>query len=333
MSTIVITGAAGFIGSHISETLLHAGHKIVCLDNLNDYYPPELKKHNLSLLQKFESFEFVKLDIEDQEGVNKIIQTYKPEFLIHCAARAGVRASVQAPFQYTKTNIVGTQVILEALRLYSPQTKSIILSSSSVYGIQATTPFVETMHPNPQSPYGATKYAMELITKQYHDFYNLPIAIVRPFSIYGPRGRIDMAPLLITKAAETGEVFKKFGTNTDNKRDWTYINDFVSGITGLIDHFSFSTFEVFNLGNSTPMGIDDFMSIMQKNIKQYLGKDITIEEHPRGKEDVPITFADVTKAQQYLQYNPQTSLEEGIQKMFAFYNENRELYLSVFKIK
>jgi nucleoside-diphosphate-sugar epimerase len=322
---ILITGVAGFIGSHIAEKLLKKGYAVDGLDDLNDYYSPKIKEFNLSFLQKYDLFKFKHLDILSQKEIYEIIEKGKYDYLVHCAARAGVRASVADPLIYSKTNIIGTQILLEGLRLYSPDTKSILLSSSSVYGIQKKSPFSEEMMPNPTSPYGASKYSMELMAKQYSSFFDLSLVIVRPFSIYGPRGRVDMAPFLMVNSAENGRPFIKYGTNEDNKRDWTYIDDFVDGILKIINH-GFRGYELVNLGNNDPIGIDDFVDHSRKMIREYLKKDLSVIEKPRSKEELPITFADINKAKKLFGYAPQTDFEKGFELFIKYYLDNKDKY-------
>ena len=330
MSKVILTGAAGFIGSHLGEALLKDNFSIVGVDNLNNYYSLLLKKKNLSFLKKNSHFSFVKGDITNKDFVISFLKKEKPDYLIHCAARAGVRASLENPLLYTRVNVLGTTNILEGLRLYSPKTKTVLLSSSSIYGVQKIIPFQESMTPNPLSPYGASKQAMEIIANQYWQFYRLPLVIIRPFSIYGPRGRIDMAPFLVIKAAEKGEIFTQYGTNHDNKRDWTYIDDFVAGIMSLLENFSFEKLTIFNLGNNRPVGIDDFISLSRRLIRKYLNKELKIAHQPRGKVELPITYADIGKAQVAFGYRPRISLAVGLEKFYQYYQVNRDLYLQIF---
>lgn len=319
MKKIIITGVAGFIGSHIAESLLREGVEVIGIDNLNNYYPVKIKNNNLKNLQLYKTFNFIRLDITDEKGVNKIIKDHTPDYLIHCAARAGVRASLENPLIYTKTNIYGSQILLEAIKKYSPKTKSILLSSASVYGVQSKIPFEESMLPNPTSPYGVTKYSMELIARQYFDYYHLPILIIRPFSIYGPGGRPDMAPMLLIKYAEQNKTFIQFGSNCDNQRDWTYIDDFVGGINLIISKYNFKSFEIINLGNNKPVGIDTFIKIEKKLIKRYLNKNLKIVHKGRGPEELPVTFANINKAKRLFGYKPMTTIERGLQKLFEYY--------------
>lgn len=326
MRRIVVTGTTGFIGSHIAEKLLELDYEIIGIDNLNDYYSPVIKKNNLKILRKFPGFKFKKLDIAQDRQINEIFALEKPEFLIHCAARAGVRASVNDPVVYTKTNVLGSQILLEAIRKHSPKTKSILLSSSSVYGLQDNIPFTENMRPNPRSPYGVSKYAMELIAEQYNFSYGIPIVVVRPFSIYGPRGRVDMAPFLVILATENNRPFVQFGNNDSNKRDWTFIDDFVDGVLGLMDNYSFKSFEVFNIGNEKPIGIEDFVSISKRMVKKYLKKELVVRKITRGEEELPITYASLTKIKSIFPYRPRTDFEEGLDRFYRYYSGNRNVY-------
>ena len=333
MKKILITGTAGFIGSHLAENLLSEGYKVIGIDNFDPYYPRILKEFNLSFLIGNKRFEFYEIDILNVDLLIDILKEHKPEYIIHCAAKAGVRASVKSPLEYFKTNVLGTINMLEALRKMKSNSKIILLSSSSVYGVQSKTPFSEDFYPNPTSPYGVSKWSMEVAAKQYFDIFNLPIAIVRPFSIYGPRGRIDMAPFLIIKTAEKGEIFMKYGNNKDNKRDWTFIEDFIFGIFNLIRKWDFSKFEIFNLGNSYPVGIDDFVDLEKRLIKEFLGKNLKIEYKPRPNIELPITFADITKSKKVFGYNPKVDFEEGLVRFFKFYVKYRDLYLKIWRTK
>lgn len=327
---IIVTGAAGFIGSHVAETLLRAEYQVIGLDNLNDYYFPDLKRLNLARLEKYPGFASRQLDIVDRQQVLPLIKKAKPLFLIHAAARAGVRASVRNPLVYTETNVFGTHVLLEAVRRESPDTKVILLSSSSVYGPQSEVPFREGMIPKPQSPYALSKYLMELLAQHYYQFYRVRLVVIRPFSIYGPRGRPDMAPFLLIRAAERGEDFTQYGCNADNQRDWTYVDDFVAGVSRLMEHFHFSSFEIFNFGNGQPVGIDDLVKLEKKMIKKYLGKELRVVKEPRSREELPITYADIGKAHKLLGYGPQTDLERGLVELFSDYVKRRESYRRIF---
>lgn len=329
---ILLTGAAGFIGSHIAERLLQERYTILGLDNFDSYYHRSLKELNLQAVQKTPTtnnyFAFIDCDILNYDKVSSLIEDIQPDIIIHCAARAGVRSSVQQPRTYMQINVTGTQNLLEAVRLHSPKTRFITLSSSSIYGIQAETPFHEEQHPNPLSPYGASKYAMELIIKQYALFYDIQTAVVRPFSIYGPRGRIDMAPFLVIRAGETGKTFVQFGKNSDNKRDWTYIDDFVHGIHMLVENKPKELYDIFNFGNSTPIGIDDFIQTHTELLQKYFKIKLDLKKQKRSREELPITYADITKAEKY-GYQPKTKFAEGLEKLYQFYRANRAHYQAI----
>ncbi|MEN8253754.1 MAG: GDP-mannose 4,6-dehydratase, partial [Patescibacteria group bacterium] len=267
------------------------------------------------------------------EQIGQLFKKYKPDICLHAAARAGVRASLTKPFLYSQVNYVGSQVLLEAVRNFSPKTKLVIFSSSSVYGIQNMAPFSETMTANPQSPYGISKYAMELLAKQYSEIYGLKITVIRPFSIYGPRGRLDMAPFLTILAAERGKIFTKFGSSKNNKRDWTYIDDLINGVVSLIEKIPFKQFEIFNLGNSNPIGIDTFISVFQNQIENKLNKKLKIKHSQRSKEELPLTFANINKAKKHFGYDPKISFNEGVELLFADYLIKRKRYKNILNFK
>jgi len=319
MEKVIITGAAGFIGSHLSERLLSKNFYVIGFDNLSCSYPKSVYQNTLNLLRKYKNFYFQNGNILNQKTVSLLIKKQRPDFLIHCAAKTGVRESMISPFIYTKTNILGTQVLLEALRLYSSKTQTILLSSSSVYGKQDKFPLTEEMIPNPISPYGFSKYAMELLAQQYFGLFKIPIVIIRPFSIYGPRGRFDMAPFLVIKAAEVGRSFLKYGSDKNNQRDWTYIDDFVDGIIRIVENYPFHSFEVFNLGNEKPMGIDQFMSITKRLIKKYLNKELKVIQKPKRDFEMTSNYSSINKAKRILKYNPNINFKEGFEKLLQNY--------------
>jgi nucleoside-diphosphate-sugar epimerase len=323
---IFITGVAGFIGSSIAKKQLEKGYSVIGIDNLNNYYSPVVKLNNLKRLNKYSNFKFSKCDINKEEDIDNIVKENKPDYIVHCAALAGVRASAKRPLSYYKTNINGTANILEAIRVNMEKSKVILLSSSSIYGIQENVPFTEKMIPNPLSPYGSSKAAMETVAKNYADFFGMKIAVIRPFSIYGPCGRPDMAPFLAVMAAEKGEIFEQFGTSIDNARDWTYIDDFTNGVMLMIENHDFQKYEVFNFGSSKPIGIDEFTRVMAKYIKKYLKKDLIIKKTKRASIELPITFANIELAKQKFGFSPTVSFEEGIKNFLEYYKNNRHLY-------
>ncbi len=303
---ILVTGAAGFIGSHSAKALLARGDTVYGIDNFNDYYEVAQKEKNAVGLNIF------RVDIGNEVAINQIFAEIKPDVLLHLAARAGVRASIADPELYHEVNVVGTNILLEACRRHSVN-RIVFASSSSVYGNQKKTPFSETDETeNPISPYAATKRAAENLCYSYSKMYGLKINVLRFFTVYGPNGRPDMAPLMFTKAIDAGETIKRFGDGS-SKRDYTFIDDIVSGILSAVDNpFDF---EIINLGNNKPEELRTLISTIEKN----LGKTAIIEELPMQAGDVEMTFADIGKAERLLNYSPKTTLEQGIEKLIKWY--------------
>lgn len=320
---ILITGAAGFIGFHLSERFLSKDFYVIGIDNLSGHYPKSVYQDTLNLLEKHKKFYFQNINVLNEKEMFLLINKQKPDFLIHSAAKTGVQKSITNPLIYTKTNILGTQILLEALRLYSPKTKTILLSSSSVYGKQDNLPLTEKMTPHPISPYGFSKYCMELIAKQYHNLYKIPIVIIRPFSIYGPSGRLDMAPFLVIEAAENEKPFIKYGNNENNQRDWTYIDDFVDEITKIVENYPFRSFEIFNFGNGRPVGVDQFVSITKRLIKKYLNKNLKIIQKTMRDFEMRSNYASIKKAKKVLKYIPKIDFKEGFERFLQYYVQNR----------
>lgn len=303
---ILVTGAAGFIGSHSAKALAARGDTVYGIDNFNSYYEVAQKEKNA------EGQKIFRVDILDETEIEKIFAEVKPDVLLHLAARAGVRASISDPELYHDVNVVGTNMLLEACRRHSVG-RVVFASSSSVYGNQKKTPFSESDPcENPISPYAATKRTAENLCYAYSKMYGLQITCLRFFTVYGPSGRPDMAPLMFTKSIDEGETIKRFGDGS-SKRDYTFIDDIVSGILAAVDKpFDF---EIINLGNNKPEELRSLISTIEK----YLGKTAKIEELPMQPGDVEMTYADITKAQKLLGYNPRTSLDEGIAKLAEWY--------------
>ena len=312
MSNILVTGGAGFIGSHLCDRLLTLGHKVICLDNLNPYYSPVRKIKNIEPNFKNKNFTFINLDIVQKDQLEEIFQNYKIGTIIHIAARAGVRPSIEKPLWYEKTNILGTVNLLELAKQY--QIKNFIFaSSSSVYGQNKKIPFSETDNVDyPISPYATSKKACELYCYTYSYLYNLNVVCLRLFTVYGPRGRSDMAPYLFAQWIDQEKPIKRFGDGT-TKRDYTYIDDIIDGIMACLDkNFKF---EIINLGNSKPIELNYFISIIEKE----LGKKAKIKELPSQLGDVPLTYADISKAKKLLGWEPKVSIEEGIKRFIEWY--------------
>jgi len=313
MKRVLVTGAAGFIGSHVAEYLLQRGDHVIGLDNLNDYYSVANKRNNLSALTSFPNFLFVQGDLIDGGLLDQVCTGERVSHIAHLAARAGVRPSIDDPFLYQRANVEGTLAVLDAARKAGVE-QTVITSSSSVYGNSSQVPFREddSATDRPISPYAATKKATEVMAHTFHHLYEMNINVVRPFTVYGPRGRPDMAPWLFLEAALNSKPIRKFGDGT-TRRDYTFIDDFVRGFVKAIDR-SFG-FEIFNLGNSATVSLNEVLEIMSR----VTGKDIIVEQWPAQPGDVVITNADVSKARRLLDYDPKTSFEEGMQRFHTWF--------------
>ena len=312
METILVTGGAGFIGSHVCDALLSKGYKVVCLDNFNDYYSPERKRKNIADNTKNNQFILEEVDITDFKGLQQVFENHKPNKIVHLAARAGVRASLESPFIYEKTNILGTLNLLELSRHHNIK-NFIFGSSSSVYGNSDKIPFSEDNQSNrPLSPYAATKKAGELMCHTYSYLHGLNITCLRFFTVYGPRGRPDMAPYLFTNLIYEGKQITMYGDGTA-KRDYTYVGDIVTGVLSALNKEF--RYEIINLGNSESIELKDLISTIEK----YIGQKAIIQKKDMPKADVPITYADITKARKLLDYVPQINLDEGIRKFVYWY--------------
>jgi len=304
---ILVTGCAGFIGSHTCETLLKRGDTVIGIDNINDYYSVERKKQNLEVLNKYENFTFKKEDIR----TSQIIEELKPDKIIHLASMAGVRYSIEHPEVYVDVNINGFINILEQAR--KSKVKQIVYaSSSSVYGLNKKVPFSESdAIETPNSPYACSKMAMELYAKTYHQLYNLNLIGLRFFTVYGPRGRPDMAPYKFLTAIKNQTEFYKYGEGTSS-RDYTYIDDIVSGVIAACDNKKEIKCEVYNLGNSSPVSLNEFIKLCEK----VANKKAMYEQIGNQLGDVPHTYADITKAKKDLDYEPKVTLHDGLTLMY-----------------
>ena len=316
MTTILVTGVAGFIGSHVAEKLLKRGDTVIGVDEVNDYYELKQKDANLEILKKYPQFVFYKKDIGNFEDMKKIFEKEKPLYVAHIAARAGVRPSIVDPFIYEHSNIKATLNLLELSKI---GIKNFVLtSSSSVYGDRSDAPFMETDNTDfTISPYAATKKSTEVLAYTYHHLHGLNVNIIRPFTLYGPRGRPDMAPFLFTKWIIEETPIKKFGDGT-SRRDYTYIDDFVNGFVSAID--TPLGYEIFNLGNSNPVTLNEFISTIETTI----GKKALIRQMEMQAGDVSLTYADISKAKKLLGYEPKVKLKDGMKEFYKWY---REFYL------
>lgn len=313
-NTVLLTGGAGFIGSHVAEALLKKGHSVIIVDNLHPYYDLRLKRANIAdIVSTYKDhLKFYQTSICDKKALDKIFARERPSYICHLAACAGVRASIEDPALYIDTNIQGTLTLLELAKQY-PVKNCVIASSSSVYGQSKKVPFVESdVVDMPCSPYAMSKRAGELLSYTYHYLYNIPCTCLRFFTVYGPRGRPDMAPFLFLDAIYQQKPIKQFG-NGMAIRDFTYIDDIVNGIVQALDRPL--GFEIINLGRGEPVVLKDFIA----TIEVITGKKAIIEETSAFAGDVSITHADIKKAQALLGYQPKISVQEGIQKMFDWY--------------
>lgn len=318
---ILVTGAAGFIGFHTAKTLLQRGETVVGIDNLNDYYDVSLKESRLKALEEFDSFTFIKLDIADREGMEKLWQNQGPfTRVIHLAAQAGVRYSLQDPYTYIHSNCMGHITVLEMCRHTEGFEHLVYASSSSVYGGNDKLPFsIEDPVEQPISLYAATKRADELMSHTYAHLYNLPQTGLRFFTVYGPWGRPDMAPILFAKAISEGENLKVFN-HGDMKRDFTYVDDIVSGVLATLEtppeksELSVSH-RVLNIGNNRAENLMDFIAEMEKALDQKANLDF--QDMQPG--DVKETFADISETTALTGYKPTTKISEGIPKFIEWY--------------
>ena len=314
---LLVTGCAGFIGSHVAEALLKKGDPTVGVDNLNDFYDVKIKEKNLAILKKHKGFVFYKEDVRNYKGLKEIFEKEKPDKVVHIAARAGVRPSIEQPVLYEEVNVKGTLNLLALSKAYKIK-NFVFASSSSVYGNQKKVPFSETDPvDNPVSPYAATKRAGELLCYTYHYLYGLKVTCLRFFTVYGPRGRPDMAPYLFTGWISEGTPIKKFGNGT-TKRDYTYITDIVAGVLAAIDKDL--DFEIINLGNNQPIQLNDFIKVIEKAVD----KKAQIKEMPMQPGDVDVTYADISKAQKLLGYKPEISIEQGMKRFVEWYEQQKQ---------
>jgi len=309
---ILVTGGAGFIGSHLVERLLAEGHRVVCLDNFDDFYDPALKRRNLAQAIKQPGFRLVEGDLRDEGGLKKIFAGEKLDLVAHLAAKAGVRPSVENPALYVDVNLRGTVYLLEACKSHAVR-RFIFASSSSVYGNSSRVPFSEEDPVNtPISPYAATKKAGELLCHTYHHLYGMDIACLRYFTVYGPRQRPEMAIHHFTRSVHEGKKISLFGDGS-SRRDYTYIDDAVGGTLGAFrrEH----GFQVYNIGESQTITLAELI----RAIEEQVGKKAIIEHLPEQPGDVKLTYAEIGKARERLGYNPQTKIREGLGRFVRWF--------------
>ena len=317
---VLVTGGAGFIGSHVAACLLDRGDDVVIVDEMNDYYDVNIKMQNLHLLKQQYGSDRLKIfkgDICDVQLMTSIFEEEQPQWVCHMAARAGVRPSIQDPYVYIHSNIEGTTRLMELSAKYGIQ-NFVFASSSSVYGGSKSTLFSEEeVVDNPVSPYAASKKACELLAYTYHHLYKLNVSALRFFTVYGPRGRPDMAPFKFIDRVSRGQTIQQFGDGSSS-RDYTYIDDIVNGVVRAIDRPY--PYQIFNLGKGSGTSLKEFIGLVQSNV----GKDAQIKVLPDQPGDVPYTCADVGKAAHLLGYKSSISFEEGIRRTVEWYKQAYE---------
>jgi UDP-glucuronate 4-epimerase len=318
---VLLTGGAGFIGSHVAEALLQSRCELAIIDSLDDFYSPEVKQRNLREISKVGSYRFFQEDIRNADALKRIFAETEPDAVIHLAAYAGVRPSIMRPLSYEQVNIGGTLNVLELMHEFRVK-KLVFASSSSIYGDSATVPFSEKepqMHPI--SPYAATKLACEMLVYTYAHLYDISTVCLRFFTVYGPRQRPDLAIHKFVALMEAGESIPVFGNGTAG-RDYTYIDDIVAGVLAALNFQPSSSdgaaFDVFNLGNSNPVSLNTLISLLE----DITGKAALRVVMPSQPGDVAMTWADIAKAAQLLGYKPGTELRVGLERFVAWYRQN-----------
>ena len=330
--SILVTGAAGFIGFHLAKRLLTDGHEVIGVDNLNDYYDVQLKQDRLAILKRNLSFRFSLTDLADRRGIAELFNKEKPEIVVNLAAQAGVRYSLENPHAYVDSNLTGFTNILEGCR-HNAVKHLVYASSSSVYGANTAMPF--SVHHNvdhPISLYAATKKANELMAHTYAALYKLPCTGLRFFTVYGPWGRPDMALFLFTKAILEGRPIDVYNEGR-MRRDFTYIDDIIEGVVRVMSRIpsgspewtgnnpdpasSFAPYRLFNIGNNQPVELMDFIAALE----EHLGRKAQMRLLPMQPGDVPETYADVSDLMAEVGFKPSTSIREGIGRFVAWYRE------------
>lgn len=311
---ILVTGSAGFIGHHACRHLGEKGHEILGVDNFNDYYEPKLKKFRQELLDQSGIGSYKKIELADLSALNSVVADFEPEVIVHLAAQAGVRYSIDHPQAYLRSNLAAFLNILEVSRNFSVR-RLVYASSSSVYGGLTTLPFSETMSVDtPISLYAATKKSNELMAHAYTHLYGFQSVGLRFFTVYGPLGRPDMAMWLFTDAILRGRPIQVFN-HGKMRRDFTYIDDIIQGICGAVERDLVDKYSIYNLGNHRCEELEKLIGLLEK----YLGKSAMRENRPMQPGDVPATFADVEKARRDLGFNPRTSIESGVESFIRWY--------------
>ncbi len=315
---ILVTGAAGFIGSHLCEKLLKDGHNLVGFDNFDLFYERSIKENNLRTSISNESFKLIEGDITAAGELKQLFSENQFDVVVHLAAKAGVRLSIDDPLGYNRVNVIGTLNILEMMK-NSGIKRLVFASSSSVYGNSAEVPYQETMNVNnPISPYAATKIAAELLCYNYWHLYKISITCLRFFTVYGPRQRPEMAIAKFVKKAYDGDIISIYGDGS-SRRDFTYIDEIIQGVVASVNKDL--GFEIINIGESATIDLNSLIEL----IKELTGCDLKTEYLPMQPGDVDKTFANIDKAKQLLDYNPVTSVKDGLKQYIEWFNNNTDL--------
>lgn len=323
MTTYFITGGAGFIGSTLSQKLIEQGNKVVAIDNFCDFYNPKIKENNVKELLQNKNFKLYRADIRDRKALKEIFDENQIDIVMHLAAMAGVRPSIENPILYQEVNCMGTQNILEEMKEHNVK-NGVFASSSSVYGNCKEVPFREDMIVDYAiSPYAATKKANEVMAHVYHKLFDMNIVMLRFFTVYGPKQRPDLAINKFTRLMLEEKEIPMFGDGTTS-RDYTYIDDIVDGIIKSCNYCmnNQEVYEILNIGNSSPTTLKEMIN----TIGQALGIEPKIKQLPMQPGDVDRTYADVSKAKTLIGYEPKTTFREGIENFVKWYKENKNLY-------
>lgn len=322
MTTYFITGGAGFIGSSLTKKLLEIGNKVVTIDNFCDFYNPKIKENNIKEFENNSNYKMYRADIKDRQAIKKIFDENKIDIVMHLAAMAGVRPSIENPILYQEVNCMGTQNILEEMKVH--EIKNLVMaSSSSVYGNCKEVPFREDMVVDYAiSPYAATKKANEVMTHVYHKLFDMNVIMLRFFTVYGPKQRPDLAINKFTRLMLEDKEIPMFGDGTTS-RDYTYIDDIVDGIIKSCNYCMSNkdVYEILNIGNSSPVSLKE----MIETIGKALGKTPKIKQLPMQPGDVDRTYADVSKAKKLIGYEPKVSFKQGIKKFVEWHKENKRI--------
>jgi len=321
MSTILLTGGAGFIGSHVVDALLKRGDTVVCIDNLNDYYDPKIKIKNIIHNLDNPKFHFYSMELEHKDQVAKLFEKFKIDKILHLAARAGVRPSIIDPIAYREANVSGTVNLLQLAKEYKIR-HFVFASSSSVYGGNNKIPFNEDdITDKPLSPYAASKKACEIYCYNYSYLCDLNVICLRYFTVYGPRNRPDMAIYKFAEDITNGKEITLYGKGDEVKRDWTYVSDIVEGTLRALDYHQKSKFEIINIGNNKPVPVTKLVALLEKG----LGKKAKIKRAPLPPGDVLITYADTKKIKKLLGWKPTTPIEKGVPQFVKWFKQHKGL--------